>query len=50
ALDMKPNTLTARLFIQSLRLAKASLNRKFKRGIARFADDLETRLGTTARA
>ncbi|MCV2882830.1 SRPBCC family protein [Actibacterium sp. XHP0104] len=45
ALEMKPNSLTARLFIQSLRLAKASLNRKFKRGVARFSEDLEARLG-----
>lgn len=44
-LEMSPNTLTARLFLQSLRLAKSSLNRRFKGSVREYAEDLETRLG-----
>ncbi|WP_372604398.1 SRPBCC family protein [Actibacterium sp.] len=44
-LDMRPKTLTARLFLQSLRLAKSSLHRKFSHSVLRFAKDLEGRLG-----
>ena len=37
SLDLKPTTLSSRLFIQSLRLAKGSLNRRFKARVADFA-------------
>lgn len=37
SLDLKPTTLSSRLFIQSLRLAKGSLDRKFKARVAEFA-------------
>lgn len=50
ALELKPKTLTARLFLQSLRLAKSSLTRRFKGGVTRFARDLENRLGQQNRA
>lgn len=39
--EMKPTTLTARLFIQSLRLAKTNLQRKFKTRIADYAESIE---------
>ena len=42
-LDLKPKTLSARLFLQTLRLAKTTLNRRFKRGVAEFAREIEAR-------
>lgn len=42
-LDLKPKTLTARMFIQSLRLAKARVNRKYQLRIAQMAADIEDR-------
>ncbi len=42
-LDLKPNTLSSRLFLQSLRLAKATLTRRFKTGLHDFARDIERR-------
>ncbi|KCV81200.1 hypothetical protein ATO10_13504 [Actibacterium atlanticum] len=44
-MEMKPNTLTARLFLQSLRLAKSGLTRKFKKSVHDYAEELEARLG-----
>lgn len=41
--DIKPQSLSARLMIQSMRLAKSSLNRRFKMRVAEFAKDLEER-------
>lgn len=41
SLDLHPSTLSARLFIQSLRLAKGSLTRKFKARVAEFARRIE---------
>jgi len=43
ATELKPRSLSARLLIQSLRLAKTSLNKRFKLRIAQFAEDLEDR-------
>ena len=45
-LEMKPNSITARLFLQSLRLAKSNLTRRFKKSVRNFARDVEARLGT----
>ena len=42
-IEMRPKTLAARVVIQSLRLAKASLSRKFKKRVAEFAAELERR-------
>ena len=41
SLDLKPTTLSSRLFVQSLRLGKTSLNRRFKARIAEFAKKIE---------
>lgn len=43
ALDVKPRTLTARLFLQSLRLARARVQRRFDTRVARLAADIEDR-------
>lgn len=41
--DSTPKTLSARLLLQSMRLAKKNLNKKFKLRIADFAKDMEER-------
>lgn len=41
--DIKPLNLSARLLVQSLKLAKASLTKKFKLRVAEFAKSLEDR-------
>jgi hypothetical protein len=43
ASTFKPNTLAARLFIQSLRLARAKLSRRFELRVAQLAADIEDR-------
>lgn len=43
AIEMKAKTLTARLMLQSLKLAKASLNQRFKKRVADFSEDVEAR-------
>lgn len=40
-LEMRPKTLGVRVFLQSLRLAKSSMNKRFKRAVAEFARELE---------
>ena len=40
SLDLKPTTLSAKLLVQSLRLAKGSLSRRFKMRVADFASDI----------
>jgi uncharacterized membrane protein len=37
SLDLKPTTLSSRIFMQSLRLAKGTLDRRFKTRVAEFA-------------
>ncbi|MEP2030727.1 MAG: SRPBCC family protein [Paracoccaceae bacterium] len=46
ALDLKPQNLSARLMIQSLRLAKSKLNKRFKQRVAELSKDAEKRLGS----
>ncbi|MEM6307898.1 MAG: SRPBCC family protein, partial [Pseudomonadota bacterium] len=46
--DLKPQTLTARLLVQSLKLAKASLTRKFKDRVAGYAADIERQYQSAA--
>lgn len=43
AIELKPRTLTARLFLQSLKLAKARLVKKLKARTAQFAAEVERR-------
>lgn len=45
---IQPKTLSARLLVQSLKLAKTKLTRKFKLRVAEFAKSAEDRLGRTA--
>ena len=42
-LDVTPRTLAARLFLQSLRLARARIDRKFEQRVAQLAADIESR-------
>ncbi|MBD3679811.1 MAG: SRPBCC family protein [Rhodobacteraceae bacterium] len=42
-LDLRPRTLSARLLIQSLKFAKANLERRFTRQVARAAREIERR-------
>jgi hypothetical protein len=48
ALELSPKTLSARLLVQSLKLAKSSLTKRFKLKIADYAKQLEDRHGTAA--
>lgn len=43
ALELKPLTLSARLLVQSLKLAKTSLTQKFKKRVAEYAVSMEER-------
>ncbi len=40
-LEMKPKSLTARLMMQTLKLAKTNLNRKFKLRVSEFAEQTQ---------
>lgn len=42
-LDARPQTLSARLLMQSAKLARNTLNRRYKTRIAHFASDMEER-------
>lgn len=42
-LELKPNSFSARLLLQSLRLAKANLTRRFKNRVGSFAEHVEER-------
>ena len=44
ALDITPLNLSARLLVQSLKLAKTNLNKRFKLRVAEYAKGLEDRL------
>lgn len=44
ATELKPRTLSARLLVQSLKLAKGGLEKRYRTRMAGLAGDLETRL------
>lgn len=48
ALEVRPKTLSARLMVQSMKLAKGNLTRRFKLRVAHYAKDLEDRARGTA--
>jgi len=48
SLDLRPKTIPGRLMIQSLRLAKATLNKRFRKRVADFAENVEERYGPPA--
>lgn len=43
SVDLKPTTLTARLLLQSVKLAKSTLTTKFNNRVEAFAKDIEER-------
>lgn len=45
SLELKPTSITARLIIQSLRFAKRSLNKRFKRRVSNFAAFIQRERG-----
>lgn len=49
-MDVTPNTLGARLFLQSLRLARARVDRSFDQRVAQIAGDIEQRFRGQRRA
>ena len=50
ALEVKPLTLSARLWVQSLKLAKASLTKKYKQRVAEYARSMEERHARSVQA
>ena len=44
-LDLRPDTMKARLFVQSLKLAKARLDQRFRRRMEKFALEIEADFG-----
>jgi hypothetical protein len=48
SLKLTPKTLSARLFVQSLKLARSNLNRRFHLRVADYAKDMEDRHNRSA--
>lgn len=48
SLKLTPKTLSARLFVQSLKLARSNLNRRFHLRVADYAKDMEERHNRSA--
>ena len=49
-LEVKPRTLPARLFIQSLKLAKSRVQKRYDARLAQLAADIEARVGAAGQA
>lgn len=49
SIEVKPRSLGARLFLQSLRLARSKVDRKFDKRIDKLAAEIEQRIGAPAR-
>ncbi len=47
ALELKPQNLSARLLVQSLKLAKSNLTKRFKLRVAEYSKDMEERFSRT---
>ena len=45
---MTPNTLSARLLVQSFKLARSRINKRFKKRMASFAREIESRVAKSA--
>jgi len=43
SIDLRPKTLSARLFLHSLKLAKTNLTNRFKRRVSDFGEELEAK-------
>lgn len=41
AIELRPQTISGRVFLQTLRLAKTRMSQRFKSGVTRFARELE---------
>ena len=50
ALEVKPLNLSARLWVQSMKLAKATLTKKYKQRVAEYARGMEDRHARSVRA
>lgn len=48
ALELRPLTLPARLFLQSLKLTKTTLNRRYEERVAEYVSSLEKRISDKA--
>ena len=46
-LELSPKTLSARLFVQSLKFGKRNLDKRFAKRVALFSGDIESRYGRT---
>ncbi|WP_050929051.1 SRPBCC family protein [Aestuariivita boseongensis] len=46
--EIKPRTLPARLFVQSMKLAKSNLTKRFRLRVAEYARDIEERISRMA--